>query len=354
MDIKLGARILELRKSKGMTQEQLALAVGVSPPAVSKWETDSSCPDIALLCPLARALDTNVDTLLHFEETLSQEQLTVHINEIIETARNHGCRRAEDMLHKLLHTYPSSIPLKYNAAGALSAFSMFFPSESEEKKATWKEQEKQLLEQVRASGAPAYWQQAISRLASMSILDGESDKAEHLLRELPQNVIDPTPTWALLYLRRGEADQALEVTQKQLYTLVHQVQSCLVQMMNRDMMPDPADTLEICHIYRKTEELFGINSGMSHGFYAEAYERTGQAEQALDSIIHYIDTMTGSLRPPNPLLFSPAVKIPAGQPASTRELREMLLKGLMSDDLYEHYRQNEDFQAAVKRLQDSI
>lgn len=42
MEIKLGPRIASLRKSKSMTQEQLALALGVSPPAVSKWETGVS------------------------------------------------------------------------------------------------------------------------------------------------------------------------------------------------------------------------------------------------------------------------------------------------------------------------
>lgn len=53
MDMDLGTRISELRREKGMTQEQLAKLVGISAPAVSKWETGSSCPDIALLCPLA-------------------------------------------------------------------------------------------------------------------------------------------------------------------------------------------------------------------------------------------------------------------------------------------------------------
>lgn len=87
MEIKLGPRIASLRKSKSMTQEQLALALGVSPPAVSKWETGASCPDIALLCPLARALGTNVDTLLQFEETLTEEQIDARLNEIVETDR---------------------------------------------------------------------------------------------------------------------------------------------------------------------------------------------------------------------------------------------------------------------------
>ena len=75
MEIKLGAHIAALRRAGGLTQEQLAQAVGVSAPAVSKWETDASCPDIALLCPLARALGVDVDTLLQFEDTLPDEAL---------------------------------------------------------------------------------------------------------------------------------------------------------------------------------------------------------------------------------------------------------------------------------------
>ena len=63
----IGGHIAALRKARGLTQEQLAAQLGVSAPAVSKWETNSSCPDITLLCPLARALGTNVDTLLQFE-----------------------------------------------------------------------------------------------------------------------------------------------------------------------------------------------------------------------------------------------------------------------------------------------
>ena len=95
MDMDLGTRISEPRREKGMTQEQLAKLVGISAPAVSKWETGSSCPDIALLCPLARALDTNVDTLLQFEEELSQERLDEYLNEILEKARTGNREEAE-------------------------------------------------------------------------------------------------------------------------------------------------------------------------------------------------------------------------------------------------------------------
>lgn len=60
----MGKRIALLRKEKGMTQEQLAEKLGVSSQAVSKWENDISCPDIALLPLLASTLGISVDELL--------------------------------------------------------------------------------------------------------------------------------------------------------------------------------------------------------------------------------------------------------------------------------------------------
>ena len=58
--------IRQRRLAKGMTQEQVAAALGVTAPAVNKWEKGTSCPDIALLPALARLLGTDLNTLFPF------------------------------------------------------------------------------------------------------------------------------------------------------------------------------------------------------------------------------------------------------------------------------------------------
>ena len=60
----MGKRIADLRKQKGMTQEQLAQQLGVTAQAVSKWENDLSCPDISILPQLAEVLGVTTDELL--------------------------------------------------------------------------------------------------------------------------------------------------------------------------------------------------------------------------------------------------------------------------------------------------
>ena len=70
MDMTIGKRIGLLRKEKGLTQEELANHMGVSPQAVSKWENDQTCPDISALPKLAGLLGVTVDELLSGRQEL--------------------------------------------------------------------------------------------------------------------------------------------------------------------------------------------------------------------------------------------------------------------------------------------
>ena len=60
----VSATIRRLRRERGLTQEALALAVGVSPQAISKWETGQTMPDITLLLPISKVLGIGVNELL--------------------------------------------------------------------------------------------------------------------------------------------------------------------------------------------------------------------------------------------------------------------------------------------------
>lgn len=64
MNETIGNRITKYRKAKGLTQEGLANLMVVSSQAVSKWETDTSCPDISALPQLCKILGITTDELL--------------------------------------------------------------------------------------------------------------------------------------------------------------------------------------------------------------------------------------------------------------------------------------------------
>ncbi len=61
----IGENIAAFRKEKQLTQEELAEKMAVTPQAVSKWECDSSYPDVTVMQQLARVLGVKVDEILN-------------------------------------------------------------------------------------------------------------------------------------------------------------------------------------------------------------------------------------------------------------------------------------------------
>lgn len=73
--MKISQIIKEKRKHLGLTQENIAEYLGVSIPAVSKWENGTTYPDITLLPGLARLLKTDLNTLMSFNEEMSEVEI---------------------------------------------------------------------------------------------------------------------------------------------------------------------------------------------------------------------------------------------------------------------------------------
>ena len=60
----LGERITKLRNAKGISQDTLALALGVSRQSVSKWETDASVPELDKLIKISEYFEISLDELV--------------------------------------------------------------------------------------------------------------------------------------------------------------------------------------------------------------------------------------------------------------------------------------------------
>jgi len=78
----LSGNIKRLRLEKNLTQEQLALKLGVSAQAVSKWETSETYPDGSLLVPLAKVLEVSLDELFD-NDSVSMADISGRIMKLI-------------------------------------------------------------------------------------------------------------------------------------------------------------------------------------------------------------------------------------------------------------------------------
>lgn len=79
--MELGKKIQQLRKLSGMTQEQLAEKCNVSRQTISKWEAESSVPDLESVVVISKLFQVSLDDLLikedNVEKTNRNEQITL-------------------------------------------------------------------------------------------------------------------------------------------------------------------------------------------------------------------------------------------------------------------------------------
>ena len=69
----IGTNISELRRAKGLTQQQLAEKLGVSGQSVSKWENDVCAPDVGQFPLLAELFGVSIDRLYGFRLASGEE-----------------------------------------------------------------------------------------------------------------------------------------------------------------------------------------------------------------------------------------------------------------------------------------
>ena len=175
--MELGNNIRELRKRRGMTQEQLAQAMGVTVGAVYKWEAEKNVPDIMIIMELADLFGVSVDVLLSYH---------LRENGRKELAQRLRCLRREKTgeealseAEKALVRYPNNFEIVHESA-----------------------------ELYAASGVERHNQRQIRRAVELY---------EHALRLIDQNqdgevsTISLSISMAYMYTVLGEPDRAIAI-----------------------------------------------------------------------------------------------------------------------------------------------
>lgn len=115
MEWKLAEQIRAFRQEKGMTQERLAEAVGVTVGAVSKWESGASVPELSVLVELASLFGTSVDTLIGYE--VPDNALPALLRRLRACRDAHQFDEGNEVARRLLRCYPNSFEAVYHTAG---------------------------------------------------------------------------------------------------------------------------------------------------------------------------------------------------------------------------------------------
>lgn len=103
----LGNKIKELRKSRGLTQEQLAEKINISFQAISKWENDLALPDITMMPVLASFFGVSMDEIFDF----NLKEIEKEVEKITDEAykyRETDYKKGREIIEEGLRKYPNN------------------------------------------------------------------------------------------------------------------------------------------------------------------------------------------------------------------------------------------------------
>ena len=107
MELRIGDNIRRLRRDRNISQEKLAEVLGVSPPAVSKWERGETLPDIAMVLPIAAFFDVTTDELFGYDQLSIQADLKRRIKMSDDLLRQNKWLEANEVILETYQAYPN-------------------------------------------------------------------------------------------------------------------------------------------------------------------------------------------------------------------------------------------------------
>ena len=201
----IGKIIRDHRKEMGLTQEDMASRLGVTTPAVNKWENGNALPDISLLVPIARLLGITTDELLSFKGDISDTEIDIFIKGIHGKLRSENYEDIFREVQKKVKEYPNNENLKWKAAIMLCFARLHVPNKNREKYdkvvCSW-------LSQLLKSEDDNIRRRSAEYLFGVYYGKGDYKNAEKCLEYIPEDSFERKLNQANLCAKTKSADKA--------------------------------------------------------------------------------------------------------------------------------------------------
>lgn len=281
-------KLLEIiEKKENLTQEQVANYLNISAPAVNKWENGISCPDIALLAPLARVLKIDVNTLLAFNEELKDVEVKNLTKEVGEMASKEGLQKAFEKASDLIKKYPNCDELIYWISVVLRIYLLGPQIEEkdkyERKIIVW-------LELVATSSKEKTASMAKLELSAMYRAKKEYKKAQELLDKIPEVEVDKKIQQALLYESSWKIDEAYGIYEGELRKNALETFGALSLMINLSYKEKKfSEAEEYIERAKKVADAFDLGAYNKYSLDLWSAKEKQDKEKAIEMIINMVN-----------------------------------------------------------------
>ena len=107
---KIGGFLKELRKEKGITQEEFAEHLNVSGRTVSRWETGANMPDISLLVGISEFFDVSIPEIINGER--KSETMNEEVKEVVDKLSDYANAEKETIIKNIrIHSIVGTLAL---------------------------------------------------------------------------------------------------------------------------------------------------------------------------------------------------------------------------------------------------
>lgn len=346
--MKMNETIRKYRKEQNLTQEQVANYLGVTAPAVNKWEKGISYPDITLLAPLARVLNINVDTLLSFKEELTDIEINQFAKEISDEMNSNSYETIFEKASNKIKEYPNCDKLLLTVGQLMNAYLLMRRDEIIEQE-KYQKQIKAWFEKVVFSKNTELANMAIMSLSQDYMVNGEYEEAQKLLDQIPPMGFDKRMLQAKLFEKQGQYDKAYELQESMLYQYMNSVISSLMQLISLLCGQEDYETaLRYSELIANVANQFDLGIFVGASSKLEVYIKMQNEEksiEALEEIMAAGIDSAQSARDSNlyqHMTFKEADHI--------REMDRMMKKYLEEDKELDFLRENKRFKALISKL----
>lgn len=224
--IKIGENIKLLRRKKNITQEQLASIIGVSIPAVSKWEKGVSFPDITYLPVLANYFEVSIDDLLNYRKELDENDIAKIIKECEELISINSIEESIKLCESYMKNYPSNYELKFKLT---HIYSLAMIKETDLNKEDITNRIIEILEDIVDNTNDIELKEySLMQLSSNYMIVDKNDKAEEVLKKIYKPNCNPDVMLPLIYMQQDKINEARKLMQQNLNTSIGEaITSCM-------------------------------------------------------------------------------------------------------------------------------
>lgn len=223
-NLKIGENIYDLRKEKRITQEKLAEHLNLSTPAISKWESGQSYPDITLLPELASFFDVTIDSLLGYVPSLSREEVDSFYTQTSRRFMNEDFDAVYSDCMEMAGKYQGSYYLHLQIGLLVINYLEFIPDQRKVPEILTEISE--LLKKITVScedGKICHQARYVLGIAYIYLGDGSS--ALSVLEQAADTMLPPELLRAQAYQLMGKAEDSAAVLECYIY-------QCLVGLLN--------------------------------------------------------------------------------------------------------------------------